>query len=197
MDIHSSLAQKVSEEYNAKGNVIPPQLHKNVFTSAAIDNFNYNLKSSTASTSIHWTGISIFQHPEEVVTIAPFRFESHCASLSTFRLVTLMYSLMREGKPEPTVQAEFRGKEYISIFEEAKDWFEALMFSDFPENLSFASFYSRKVIRIIPKAVCVLLTLITEDIKLYAVVVHSMEQVRKIIKAETSFHWRLASLRSL
>ena len=42
MDIHSSLAQKVSEEYNAKGNVIPPQLHKNIFTSAAIDNFDYN-----------------------------------------------------------------------------------------------------------------------------------------------------------
>ena len=89
---------------------------------------------------------------------------------------------MRGGKPEPTVHAEFRGKEYISIFEEAKDWFEALMFADFPENLSFASFYSRKVIRIIPKAVCVLLPLITEDIKSYAVVAHSMEQVREIIK---------------
>ena len=75
------------------------------------------------------------------------------------------------GKPEPIVHAEFRVKEYISIFEEAKkDWFEALMFADFLENLSFASFYSRKVIRIIPKAVCVLLPLITEDIKSYAVI---------------------------
>ena len=57
IDIHSSLAQKVKKEYNAKGNVIPSQLQ------AAIDNFDYNLKSSTASTSIQWTGISIFQHP--------------------------------------------------------------------------------------------------------------------------------------
>ena len=56
------------------------------------------------------------------------------------------------------------------------------MSADFPENLSFASLYSRKVIRIIPKAVCVLFSLITEDIKSYAVVAHSMEQVRKIIK---------------
>ena len=86
MDIHLSLAQKVSEEYNAKGNVIPPQLHKNIFTSAAIDNFDYNLKSSTASTSIHWTGISIFHHPEEVVTIARFCFESHCASRENVHL---------------------------------------------------------------------------------------------------------------
>ena len=52
------------------------QLHKNTFTSTPKDN---NLKPSTASTSIHWTSISIFQHPEEAVTIAPFRFESHCA----------------------------------------------------------------------------------------------------------------------
>ena len=86
MDIHSSLAQNVSEEYNAKGNVIPPQFHKNIFTSAAIDNFDYNLKSSTASTSIHWTGISIFHHLEEVVTIALFRFESHCASRENVHL---------------------------------------------------------------------------------------------------------------
>ena len=56
------------------------------------------------------------------------------------------------------------------------------MSADFPENLSFASFYSQKIIRIIPKAVCVLLPLITEDIKSYAAVAHSMEQVRKIIK---------------
>ena len=52
MDIHSPLAQKVSEEYNAKGNVVPPPLHKNIFTNDAIDNFDYDLKYST-TISIH------------------------------------------------------------------------------------------------------------------------------------------------
>ena len=76
MDIHSSLAQKVNEEYNAKGNVVPPQLHKNLFTNDAIDNFDYNVKYSTAI-SIHYTGNPLFQHPVEA---SPFRFESNCAS---------------------------------------------------------------------------------------------------------------------
>ena len=75
------------------------------------------------------------------------------------------------------------------------------MAADFPEKFSFASFYSRKITRIIPIAVYVLLPLITEDIKSYAVVAHSMEQTRKIIRSksgiETSCHWRSASLRSL
>ena len=133
MDIHSSLAQKVSKEYNAKGNVVPPQLQKNIFTSAAIDNFDYNLKSSTASTSIHWTGISIFQHPDEAVKIDPFRFDSHCASREDVQLPSSYTDVppMRGGKPEPIVQVEFDDKKYISIFEEGKDWFEALMTKDF------------------------------------------------------------------
>ena len=73
---------------------------------------------------------SIFQHPEEAVTIAPFRLESHCASQENIHLLS-----MRGGKPEPMVQAEFKDKEYISIFEEVKDWFEALISADFPEKL--------------------------------------------------------------
>ena len=76
IDIHPSLAQKVSEEYNAKRNVIPPQLH-------CASRENVHIPSSYTD-----------EQP------------------------------MRGGKPEPTVQAEFRSKEYISIFEEAKDWFE-------------------------------------------------------------------------
>ena len=106
-----------------------------------------------------------------------------------FRLVILMCGI----KPEPIVQVEFADKKYISIFEEGKDWFEALMTKDFPEKVSFASFYSRKLTQMIPKAVCVLLRglryrsprllpLIMEDIKSYAVVAHSMEQVRKLIE---------------
>ena len=101
---------------------------------------------------------------------------------------------MRGGKPEPTVQAEFRGKEYISIFEEAKDWFEAVMFSDFPENLSFASFYSRKVIRIIPGSMC-----ITPIIFTCGTFNGTGEENNKRSKSgtETSCHWRSASLRSV
>ena len=60
MAIRSSMAQKISQEYRESGFVFPSQLHKNHFTTSAKDHFDYNLTSTTANTSIHWTGISIF-----------------------------------------------------------------------------------------------------------------------------------------
>ena len=182
MDIRSSLAQKITLDYSSKGYVLPPQLQEDLFTSSAIDNFEYNLTSTTASTSIHWTGISIFQHPEDPVNRNPFRFESHCTTKENIHLPSTYTDVqpIRGGKPEPPVQTEFAEKEYVSIFEEAKDWFSALIAADYPKRQSFSSFYSQYVTQVAPKAICVLLPLITEDIKSFAVVAHSMEQVRKI-----------------
>ena len=71
------MAQKISQEYRESRFVFPSQPHKNHFTISAIDHFKNNLTSTTANTSIHWTGISIFQHPEERLDTAPFRFNSH------------------------------------------------------------------------------------------------------------------------
>ena len=100
---------------------------------------------------------------------------------------------MRGGKPEPTVHAEFRGKEYISIFEEAKDWFEALMSADFPENL-----YNPNNTK---GSMCITLIDYGRDLIICSCGAFNGtgEENNKRSKSgtETSCHWRSASLRSL
>ena len=91
MAIRSSMAQMISQEYRENGFVFPSQLHKNHFTTSAIDNFDYNLTSTTANTSIHWTGISIFQHPEERLDTAPFRFDIHSKITENWNLFVLPF----------------------------------------------------------------------------------------------------------
>ena len=67
MNIRSSMARKINKMYTDHGFVFPSQLHDNQLTTSAIDNFDYNLTSSTATTSVHWTRISIFQHADAAI----------------------------------------------------------------------------------------------------------------------------------
>lgn len=66
--------------------VCPPKLRGGLFTTAAIDNIDHNLCSTTAQGSFHGTGISLFQHPSTEKTgfqrITPVPTES---SHSTFQ----------------------------------------------------------------------------------------------------------------
>ena len=76
--IRSSLAFELNEKYHELGLVYPSQLQNKTFTTSAIDNFDYNLQSSTAKESIHWTGISIFQYPNS---------SSNTSAVSSYRIM--------------------------------------------------------------------------------------------------------------
>ena len=52
----------------SEGLVCPPVLKKGLFTTAAVDNIDHNPSSTTAKTSFHGTGISIFQHPSDAIS---------------------------------------------------------------------------------------------------------------------------------
>ena len=41
------------------------QLRRNLFTTSAVDNLDHNSSATSAQTSFHGTGISIFQHPSK------------------------------------------------------------------------------------------------------------------------------------
>jgi len=75
--IRSSLAFELNEKYHKLGLVYPSQLQNKTFTTSAIDNFDYNLQSSTVKESIHWTGISIFQYPNS---------SSNTSAVSSYRI---------------------------------------------------------------------------------------------------------------
>jgi len=44
--------------------VCPPQLHRGLFTTAAVDNIDYILSGNMTCDSLHGTAISLFQHPD-------------------------------------------------------------------------------------------------------------------------------------
>ena len=62
MQISTNLANSVCERYESEELVYPPQLRKNVFTTAAMDNLDHNPSSTTAIDSFHGTAISLTNH---------------------------------------------------------------------------------------------------------------------------------------
>lgn len=61
--IEEWLSTAVSERFNEDDIVCPSNLHKGIFTVGALDNLDHNPSSTTAKSSFHGTGISLFQFP--------------------------------------------------------------------------------------------------------------------------------------
>ena len=62
MELSTCLGNEVFQHYQLNNVVCPPSLKICVFTTAAVDNIDYNPSSKTAEESFHGTGISLFQH---------------------------------------------------------------------------------------------------------------------------------------
>jgi hypothetical protein len=63
MELEDWLATSVCERFEEDGVVSPANLRKGLFTVGALDNLDHNPSSTTAKTSFHGTGISLFQFP--------------------------------------------------------------------------------------------------------------------------------------
>lgn len=64
LSIESRFAQAISDHARNNADIVcPTNLHRGIFTVAALDNLDHNPTSRTASSSFHGTGISIFQFP--------------------------------------------------------------------------------------------------------------------------------------
>ena len=57
------MVNHTTSQYHEEKVVCPLILRLNLFTTAAVDNIDHNLSSTTATTSFHGTGISLFQQP--------------------------------------------------------------------------------------------------------------------------------------
>ena len=64
MNISTDLGNKLCDYYQSVNVVCPPYLQKEVFTVSAVDNIDHNPSSTTAQSSFHGTGISMFQNNE-------------------------------------------------------------------------------------------------------------------------------------
>ena len=62
ISIETNITNQVTELYKRDNVVCPPILQKGIFITGAVDNIDVNPTSSTAQSSFHGTGISLFQH---------------------------------------------------------------------------------------------------------------------------------------
>ena len=65
LKLEESLATSISERFEKDGCVAPACLRKGIVTIGALDNLDHNPSSTTATSSFHGTGISMFQLPTE------------------------------------------------------------------------------------------------------------------------------------
>ena len=65
MEIQDWLATALTERFEQDGCVAPVCLRKGIFSIGALDNIDHNPSSTTATSSFHGTGISIFQLPTQ------------------------------------------------------------------------------------------------------------------------------------
>ena len=65
MDLETAMANSVTDLYHEHNVVVPANMKKGLFTTAAVDNIDHNCSSATATDSFHGTGISLFQHPSQ------------------------------------------------------------------------------------------------------------------------------------
>lgn len=68
LSIQEKITKKLCQNFKDENLVCPPRLKHGLFTTAAIDNLDHNLSSTTAQTSFHGTGISIFQHADSEIS---------------------------------------------------------------------------------------------------------------------------------
>ena len=73
MELESTVTNGLCSIYRSLDNVVPVNLSKNVFTTAAIDNIDHNPSSSTTTDSFHRSSVTIIQHSDSKVSIPPFQ----------------------------------------------------------------------------------------------------------------------------
>lgn len=69
LNISSRLAQRVCDQLEQDRDVCPINMITGLFTTAAVDNIDHNTSSTTAVSSFHATGISLFQNPSGGVRV--------------------------------------------------------------------------------------------------------------------------------
>ena len=153
--IQRTISNQLIRIYETEGMVCPSMLHRNVFTTGAIDNIDHNCTSTTANSSFHGTSISIFQHPSTpTIKLDSFKIDnSNEFHRSRYCLPTRYTGIKptKGGKPEPpsnkTISETFSST--LHIHQDASAWISELttISKDPAEHrISFSAFYSKEAI---------------------------------------------------
>ena len=195
LEISTRLGQATVERFLSEGLVCPSILRKGIFTTSAVDNINHNPGSTTAKSSFHGTGISIFQHPstdnggEERgnVTYGSKPNSKQIQSLPDAYSNVKPAFLKSKPKPPniPGMTMKLPNDDYLTdILKDEYEWLNVVHITTEEmdkENLSWSSFYSsKKRGPTVEVSFTSLLPLFQEAAHSVAMIKHSMDKVKEI-----------------
>ena len=191
MEIEESLASSISERFVANGCVVPASLRKGLLTIGALDNLDHNPSSTTAASSFHGTGISLFQLPtagnhgelRDPICL-PSQGSGH--SLPEKYAVVHHIELSTNSSVIPARITKETGCSLIFEKGEEKRWMEETLVKFDKENvmaddmLMWAAFHSAKQVEKDPPALTALLPIFFyEKAATPAMIKHGMDVIRQ------------------
>ena len=122
LKISTELGDKICCYYEQEKVFCPPELIGGLFTTAAVDNIDDNPSSISAHDSFHGTGISLFQHPDDVtsgvmrnvIAAQDGTHANNTRNLPDFYTTVPPAVLHREDPPVPKLQGPNRGYSKLS-----------------------------------------------------------------------------------
>lgn len=201
LSISSDLANKVCAHFHAIGVVCPPHLRTGLFTVGAVDNIDHDPSSTTAKTSFHGTGMSLFQLPtiNELGTSQVVSSETQlCGDQRNISYLPEYYanvppvivSLKVAEVPQPNGPVQPQTLEHLQQAQDCnKGWVELVSQhadeEDLPVNVSLSwSAYNASKEDIQPAMPCIqsLLPLFRDSSKSPAMIRHAIDVMSKVIQ---------------
>ena len=185
IEIVNHITKQLCLKYNKDGLVCPPSLRKLLFTIAAIDNLDHDPSSTTAKKSFHGTSISIFQYPEEGEESPKFVMEKDLSSEEDVQLPSSYTCVLpaKDYKPEPTNRSSYQQDPFFNqqttSVEKWQDDINSSNLSD-GERINFASYFSARTSKKMPRTSSTLLPLLEESVNSTAMVQHCMNLIKKL-----------------
>jgi hypothetical protein len=109
LEISTQLEESVLSQFMEDVVVCPAILKKCLFTTSAVDNIDHNPSATTATTSCHGTGISVFQHPVSSTfsDSRTFEFKGQKPKSKTINCLPETYTNVKpaflKSKPNPPI----------------------------------------------------------------------------------------------
>ena len=178
----------------------PPKIRSSVFTSAAVDNINYNPTSATAKDALHGTGISLIQHlatqseghDRGVVIINESSSNKSISPLPTSYTNVPPAALKTKEFTVPSVQGLVKPADFTTFTKAKEDevgWLKTVMEALHKEKLdemewvSWSAWHANiQNIEIPPAAINGLLPLFLDSAHSVAMIKHSMTLVQSIVQ---------------
>lgn len=185
LSITTSMTNNVIKFYEQEQCVISPNLLKNVFTTLAVDNVDYNPSATTTQSSFHGTAISVQQHPSSNASGEKIDFNSNIdpssstaiSSLPDFYAIVPVYELKNKN-----ISLETKSPVPLPPVDEDiafKDWLDNCRNTILTNNandmiFSWAAFQASTVKEVLPRSKICLLPLFYEVSHSAAMIRHAM-----------------------